>query len=87
MGTQGTLAGGVTTLSPTGAQWRTLGLTEHCLVHAKAFAGFCMQGTINPERRAPLGSTQAQTLPCLRSPSNPCSKRRQTESAISSLRQ
>jgi predicted dienelactone hydrolase len=52
VGVHGMSAGGVTGLALAGARWRMKGLIDHCLAHAEADAGFCLQGALTPEQQA-----------------------------------
>lgn len=44
VGVHGMSAGGVTGLALAGAQWRMLGVTQHCNQHLEADIGFCLNG-------------------------------------------
>lgn len=52
VGVHGMSAGGVTGLALAGARWRMKGLIDHCLAHAEADAGFCLQGAVTPAQQA-----------------------------------
>ena len=52
VGVHGMSAGGVTGLSLSGAQWRTLNLVRHCQTHAQDDEGFCFNGAKEGAARA-----------------------------------
>ncbi len=52
VGVHGMSAGGVTGLSLSGAQWRTLNLVRHCQTHAQDDEGFCFNGAKDDAARA-----------------------------------
>lgn len=52
VGVHGMSAGGVTGLALAGAQWRTLGLVQHCQQHLEDDIGFCFNGALNAGQQA-----------------------------------
>lgn len=52
VGVHGMSAGGVTGLALAGAQWRTLGLVQHCQQHVEEDIGFCLNGALTDGQQA-----------------------------------